>query len=401
MWLIFKKEVLELTRDRKTLFFMVALPILVFPLLIGGAVYFMQEAFSEAQTKELNFALVSPVENTELARQLEEMPSLKKVNFDGKSDSEDALKAFVKSGKADFLVAIPANYSEDILNSGQITVKVYLNDAQFNRVQDRIREVLDTLAAMYQRKAFMTLGVDEDTQEGLVKPFVLEKVNVADKRESQGAAFGGMIPYFLFILCLQGAMIPAGDIGAGEKERGTLETLLLSPISRTQIVLGKFFTLCFAGVVSALVTVLSIAIWSIVLSQGMAISMVGEFMAAIGIIDFLLVFLMLVPLVAIFAAVLLSLSIYARSYKEAQGYMTPLVFVVIFPVMIALMPGIELKGVYAWIPLTNVALAIKELIKGTMDYFQLLGIFSSSVLLAGLLIAFCVHWFNREKVLFR
>ncbi|GLR69658.1 ABC transporter permease [Agaribacter marinus] len=401
MWLVFKKEVLELTRDRKTLFFMVALPILVFPLLIGGVVYFMQNAYSEAATKALNFAIVANVENTEFAKQLADMPSLHLVEQSTSLASEDEMKKFVKAGNVDFLISIPDNYSEDIISSGQIVIKVYLNDAQFNRVQDRIWEVLDTLSAVYQRNAFMTLGVDEDTQEGLVKPFVVEKVNVADKRESQGAAIGGMIPYFLFILCLQGAMIPAADIGAGEKERGTLETLLLSPISRTQIVLGKFLTLCFAGVVSALVTVLSIAIWGVVLSQGMAISMVGDFMAAIGIIDFLLVFLMLVPLVAIFAAVLLSLSIYARSYKEAQGYMTPLVFIVIVPVMIALMPGIELKGIYAWIPLTNVALAIKELIKGTMDYFQLLGIFGSSVLLAGLLIAFCVNWFNREKVLFR
>jgi sodium transport system permease protein len=133
----------------------------------------------------------------------------------------------------------------------------------------------------------------------------------------------------------------------------------------------------------------------------MAIKLVSDFMASIGLIDFLLVFLMLVPIVAMFAAVLLALSIYARSYKEAQGYMTPLVFVVIIPVLLAVIPGIELKGIWAWVPLTNVALAIKELIKGTMDYVQLFAIFGSSVIIAGGLIAFCVYWFNKEKVLFR
>jgi sodium transport system permease protein len=110
---------------------------------------------------------------------------------------------------------------------------------------------------------------------------------------------------------------------------------------------------------------------------------------------------MLVPVVAIFAAMLLSISIYARSFKEAQSYMGPLVIVVIIPAMLALLPGVELKGGWAWAPLVNVALAMKELVKGTMDYYQLIAIFGSTVIIAGALIAFCIYWFKQEKVLFR
>jgi sodium transport system permease protein len=75
--------------------------------------------------------------------------------------------------------------------------------------------------------------------------------------------------------------------------------------------------------------------------------------------------------------------------------------VMFLPVIVTLIPGVELKGMWAWIPLANVALAIKELVKGTMDYMQLIGIFGSSVILAGGLLAFCVYWFKQEKVLFR
>jgi sodium transport system permease protein len=128
---------------------------------------------------------------------------------------------------------------------------------------------------------------------------------------------------------------------------------------------------------------------------------VVEFISTIDWLDFILVFLMLIPVVATFSSLLLALSIYARSFKEAQGYMSPLMIMVFLPVIVTLIPGIELKGVWAWIPLTNVALAIKELVKGTMDYVQLFGIFASSVLLAGALLAFCVYWFKQEKVLFR
>lgn len=401
MWLVFKKELLELVRDRKTLFFMVALPIAVFPLLFGGVFYFMSQAVSDAQTKTLNYAIVGQEFGFELVEKLNEVESLSLTSLDIDTSSEDEKKAAITNGDVDFLIEIPSNFGSDLIATGQIVIKVYLNDAQFNSVQSRLSDIVEELESRYQRLAFESLGLSEAQQEGLLEPMVIEKVNIADERESIGAQIGGMIPYFLFILCLQGAMLPAADIGAGEKERGTLETLLLSPISRQSIVLGKFLTIAFAGAVSALVTVLSMAIWGIVLSQGMAIAAVSDFMTAIGFLDFFLVFLMLVPIVAMFAAILLALSIYARSYKEAQGYMTPLVFVVIIPVLVAIIPGIELKGVWAWVPLTNVALAIKELIKGTMDYVQLFAIFGSSVILAGALIAFCVYWFNQEKVLFR
>jgi len=216
-----------------------------------------------------------------------------------------------------------------------------------------------------------------------------------------GERIGGLLPYFIFILCLQGAMAPASDLGAGEKERGTLETLLISPMDRYKLVLGKFLTICCAGLITALITVSSMALWGIILSQGMAVEFVVEVMAMVGILDFVLIFLMLIPVVAIFAAVLLSLSIYARSFKEAQSYMGSLIMVVIFPVIIAMMPGVELKGGWIWVPLTNVALAMKELFKGTMDYFAFFGIFTSTAIIAGALIAFCVYWFNKEKVLFR
>ncbi|WP_395342342.1 ABC transporter permease [Ningiella sp. W23] len=401
MWLIYKKEITELLRDRKAVFFMVALPLVIFPLIFGIMFYFTSQAVTEAQTKTLTYAIVGKSFAPDLVSEFESIENLDLKTLDLASPDEDSLKAEVKNGNFDFIISIPDNYSEDLFRAGQIVFTIYLNDAELNTVQMRLSEIIDEFASRYQRTAFESLGVDEQAQLSLIEPMVIEKVNVADKRESIGALIGGFIPYVLFLICLQGAMMPAADIGAGEKERGTLETLLLSPVSRKDIVIGKFFTISTAGVVTALVTVLSAAVWALIVGQGMAVQAITEFMAAFDIIDILLVFLMLVPIVSIFAALLLSLSIYARSFKEAQGYMGPLMLIAIVPVAIALAPGIELKGVWAWIPLTNVALAIKELVKGTMDYMQLFAIFGSSAIIAALAMAFCVYWFNQEKVLFR
>lgn len=397
MWKVMLKEIKELLRDRKTLFFMVALPILVFPLLIGVVMFFAGQAVDKAESKVLDFAVVGGQYAPELVEELSTSDLFNRVDITDQAD----VAAFVKAEQADFVLVIPENFSDDALQSGQIEMTLYLNDAGLNMVRRRLDEIVDVYAELSQQKAFASLELNEAQQQALIDPIIIKKVDVADKRENWGEKIGGMIPYFIFMLCLQGAMIPATDLGAGEKERGTLETLLISPIERHKLVLGKFLTIALAGATSALITVSSMAVWGLVISQGMAIKMVSEFMSAINAIDFVLMFLMLVPVVAIFSAVLLSLSIYARSFKEAQGYMTPLVFAVIVPVMLAMLPGVELKGGWAWVPLTNVALAIKELIKGTMDYFQLFAIFSSTAVIAGALLYFCVFWFNKEKVLFR
>lgn len=401
MWLVFRKEIKELLRDCKTLFFMIALPLLLFPLIFGGVAYFSGKAIEKAQTKTLNYAIIGAENAPILSAKIAEVDDLSQVNTDLQSGNETGIKALITSETVDFVLVIPATFSDDILSVGQNTLTLYLNDAGLNMVQRRLNKIIDNIAESNRDQAFITLGISEEIQKGLLEPILVDKVSTADKRENIGEKIGGLIPYIIFILCLQGAMLPATDIGAGEKERGTLETLLISPIPRNQLVMGKFFTIAFAGVTSAMVTVGSLFVWGVVLSQGMAIELITEFMGAISAVDFLLMFAMLVPIVAIFAAVLLSMSIYAKSFKEAQGYMTPLVFIVIIPIILAMLPGIKLEGIYAWVPLMNVALAIKELIKGTMDYMALIPIFLSTTAIAGLLIAFCIYWFNREKVLFR
>ncbi|MDT0628396.1 ABC transporter permease [Alteromonas sp. W364] len=401
MWLVFQKEIKELLRDRKTLFFMIALPILLFPLIIGGAIYVGSKVVEGAKTEERSFAIIGGEYSSEFTQKLNDVEQFKLVELPADIDTKEEITAYVKADNVDFVIEIPENYSRDVLTNGKIVLTLYRNQAGLAVVESVLNKIVDEFSEEYQNVAFENLTLNEEQQKSLLEPIKIEQVNVADERETQGENIGGLIPYFIFMLCLQGAMLPASDLGAGEKERGTLETLLITPIERNKIVLGKFFTIAFAGVTSALVTVLSIAIWTTVLSQGAANEVVMKFMSSIGAIDFILVFLMLVPVVAIFAAVLLTLSIYARSFKEAQGYMTPLVFVVIIPVIFAMLPGVELKGIWAWVPLTNVALAIKELIKGTMDYVQLFAIFGSTAIIAGGLLAFCIHWFKQEKVLFR
>ena len=398
MWLIFKKEFKELIRDRKTIMFMVVLPVLLFPLMIGVTVFFTSSAIKKAESEVLQYAMVGDAYAPHIAQAfIDDTEHFELIDIGDNTD----YAALIKNETLDFVLVIPEGFTGDILASGQQKLSLYLNDAGLNKVMSRVSDITDKFASEYQSTAFATLGLNTEQQEALIEPLVIEKENIADEREVWGERIGGLLPYFIFFLCLQGAMAPAADLGAGEKERGTLETLLISPMERYKLVLGKFLTISAAGLITALITVTSMATWGIVISQGMAIEFVAEIMALVGILDFVLIFFMLVPIVAIFASALLTLSIYARSFKEAQSYMGAMVMVIIFPVLIAMMPGVELKGGWVWVPLTNVALAMKELFKGTMDYFALFGIFTSTAAIADVLITFCVYWFNKEKVLFR
>ena len=397
MWLVFTKEIKELLRDRRALFFMIALPLLLFPLIFGVIGYFSAKAVTDAETKSLNYAVVGSQYAPDLARKIEMTEGFDVVELPDTTNFKDQITA----GAVDFVLVVPDNFIQTDSLSEQVKLELHLNDAALNSVFKRVNEIVEAMSDERQNTAFSLMNVNDGRKAALLEPIVLEKVDTADKRESLGERIGAMVPYLVFILCFQGAMFPASDLGAGEKERGTLETLLISPIERNQIILGKFFTIGIAGITTALITVSSMAIWGVIISQGMAIKVLTEFMSQIGSLDFVLMFLMLIPVVAIFAAVLLTLSIYARSVKEAQSYMGSLTFAVILPVVLAALPGIDLKGGWAWVPLTNVALAIKELIKGTMDYLALFAIFGSTVVIAGALLAFCVYWSKQEKVLFR
>ena len=114
-----------------------------------------------------------------------------------------------------------------------------------------------------------------------------------------------------------------------------------------------------------------------------------------------MIFSLLLPVTAFFAAVILGLSIYARSFKEAQSIITPLNIAIIFPAIIGTLPGIELNAKTALVPILNVSLATKDMLAGTVNPLYLTEVYASLFLLAGMSIFWCVKWFNREETLFR
>jgi len=400
MFHVFIKELVELLRDKKTLFFIIALPLIIFPVLFGlmGAV--VANVAIDEKKKVLNYAIVNGNEAPKFAEDLLYHRDFKKHDIELSGEAE--IKAAIKNGEVDVVIEVSKEHLSVVNNNEQDQWKVYFNNSsQINSVRQKVNAVFDKYLASIRADKLANYGLDEQSYKVLKSPVKLKTVDTADERENFGEQVGGLLPYLLIVLCLTGAMYPAIDIGAGEKERGTLETLLLTPVSRLSIVLGKYLTIMTTGIVTALITVLSLVFWSFIIGEIAGIEVVKKVMSTVSGLDLALILLMLIPVSSIFAALLLAISIYARSFKEAQNYMGPVSMLGFFPVIVAMLPGVQLNWTWSLVPISNVALAIKEILKGTIDYVMLVSILGSTTVFAVISIVFCVHWFNKETVLFR
>ncbi len=195
-------------------------------------------------------------------------------------------------------------------------------------------------------------------------------------------------------------MYPGIDLGAGEKERGTLETLLSTPTKRIHIILGKLLVVMIAAIITAFIAMLGVFIAIRLLPE-----ITNDFLPVIKqMFSFKMIFMILtlvIPISAFFSALILSLSIYAKSFKEAQSMITPFNIAIIFPALLGTLPGIELNYKTALIPIMNVSLATKEVLAGTINPVLLAEVYLSLFIFASISILFCVKWFQREETLFR
>lgn len=397
MWTIYLKELLELTRDRKTLIFTILIPIFAMPLIFGGFAYVSSNMFKNAKSAELRYALFGQQHAPGLSARFGQQTNLRLVPLTDESEIRQA----IADERIKFAVVIPPQFDAALQQQRQASITLHYNSASTVDVtQQRVREVIDGYNTSLRQQALSALNLNAGQLAFALAPVLLEKKSTADQREQMGAIIGGMLPYLLLMVCLTAAMYPAIDMGAGEKERGTLETLLLAPVPRGAIVLAKFLVLFTVGMTSAVLMVGSMA----ALLLGFGNSLEGNLavmVRSITLPDLAMVTLMLVPTAAIFASLLLSISIYAKSYKEAAGMITPLMLLTILPIVVAMLPGVELNWLWAMVPLTNVSLAMKELVKGTMDYSMFGVILASTTVIAGALLLLCRWWFKREAVLFR
>jgi sodium transport system permease protein len=396
--IVYRKELTEALRDRRTLISTIIVPLLLFPVLSVGFGALAVALVGKAKEETPKVMILGGQDSPTVLAGIKKLEKIEVV------PTTDNWKEQIVNKEIRASVEIPSGFQSDIAaqKSATVTIYNYKSELKSEFATDKIDKYLKDYrdGIVKDRLAAKNLDV------AVLKPFEVKQENVAPPEKVSGAAIGGIIGYMVILLCMTGGMVPAMDLTAGEKERGTMETILSSPISRMQLVLGKFLLVLTAALATAALAVLSMGISFNVLGQytskpGAAQSEASELVLHLGLKTVLSVFLMALPVAVLFSAALMTIALFAKTYKEAQSYISPMTFIVIIPAVAAMLPGVELTSKLALVPILGTSLLCKELVAGTYHWNLIALIFASNCVYAAVALFLAIKMFRRESVLFR
>ncbi|MFZ0641486.1 MAG: ABC transporter permease [Candidatus Acidiferrales bacterium] len=389
-WIVYRKELRDMLRDKRTIRSMIIIPMIAFPLLFWGIGHIMNSVMGEAANETAPIMVQGGNDSPKVMGALSKVSGIRVLPYqnDAKQEVSD------KTIRA--LVQIPDGFDAATTGSTpkEVSIGYYENDVKSEMARDKLQKFFDDYRDNVARAALAARGLPP----GILEPFKVHADNIAPPAKVSAAVFGGWIPYLIIIFSFTGAMYPAMDLTAGEKERGTMETILSSPVSRTDLVLGKFLMVLTASVVTA---VLSLASVLFAVRNMVSGAQQHSMNLSISASSILAVAVMLLPLTVLFASMLLAVALLAKSYREAQTYVSPLVFVAVAPAVIGALPGVELNWKTALVPILNTSLVSKEVIGGTYHWATMLMVFGMTSVYAAISLGAAIYMFNREDVLFR
>ena len=403
---VYLKELKDSLRDRRTLISMIVVPTLIMPIIMFGVGTIMSKIVKQAQAETVSVMVLGGADSPGVVASLTADKKFRVV-----PESAD-YKQLISDKKVRAAVEIPAGFEAALKAGDTQTVSLYYYEGEL-KSGFGVKALQDFFTTLREKTVEARL-TERGLPAALIKPFVVKRQNVAPPEKVGGNAIGGFIPYLIIILCFTGAMYPAMDLTAGEKERGTMETLLCSPVRRINLVLGKFLMVLTASLTTVLLSLLSMGVSAAIgvayfatspTAQGATSAAVaqsaGGTIPLIDPVGLLGVGALVLPVAVFFAALLLAISLFAKSYKEAQSYVSPLIIVVIMPAVIGMLPGVELNAKLALVPILNLSLVCKEMLSGVWHWNYIALIFGSSCLYAAIALGFAVKMFNREDVMFR
>ena len=390
---IFKKELIDVLRDRRTLMFMVVIPILITPLLIIGSIKFQEYQNKKSEEKILKIAYINESEDSLTKELLSDQKGVKIIE----GVPIDSIESYIKSDSLQGGLYLGKGFLKKIKTNSSGDVKIYYKSSDLmSKSKKRIQAALDIYKEKIIAERLTQLNVDGQ----ILEPINITNIDMATAKETLGKAVGGFIPYVLVMFIFLGAMYPAIDLGAGEKERGSLETLLSSPATKFEITMGKLLVVSLTGIVSGLVSVLGISS-SLFFIDKIPVQIQETILELINPFMIFSIIILMIPIAIFFASMLLSISFYARSFKEAQSLMGPLNMVIIVPLFLSLGPGMEMDHATALMPLINVGLLTKEILAGSVELIYFIETLFSLLFCAAIGIWFSVFWFKKENTIFR
>ncbi|RJP37678.1 MAG: CPBP family intramembrane metalloprotease [Phycisphaerales bacterium] len=406
---VYVKELVDILRDRRTLIAMIVVPIVLYPLLMIGSLQAIAIQGEHLKSQQVLVGVLNDEAVADLARLVTEdaqyvaalAPEMKD---DEGGDVEPGLGESLRARKYASVEDLRAAVQDRSIQLGLVFDGPVSTDPHVsNRIQPYYDKEDPPSVYAYMRFKAMIERANERIRRlrleernlppTLTRPFVLAPTDLS----SPPSVLGQILPLVLVLMTITGAIYPAIDLTAGERERGTLETLMVCPVPIIDLISGKFLVVTTIAILGAALNLASVCVT--VYFGGLNAVVAGGGGLPVG--QLLLILLCLIPFAVLMSAIMLAVCSYARTFKEAQNYVTPVILAVLIPGGIAAMPATRLEGTMLVVPVGNMVLLARELLLGAhVSWVALATVLLSTTIYAAAAVAVAAKVFGKESVVF-
>ena len=396
LWqVIFRKEFFEVLRDQRTRFNTIISPLLLTPLVLFVIGAIVRNQIKQAEKETVPVAFVGVKESATLSDVLKIAPADNlKVTYVA---TDTAAEKLIQDKTVRAALVFPADSQAALDESRRLKVTVLSDQGRQTSAEaaTRLKALLDNRSSR-----LVALRLQENAlPQQLATPFDSVEKNVKGGASPGTALVSSFLPYVLAIYAIIGGAYLANDTVAGEKERGTLETLLVSPASRRELVTGKFMAVAAIAMLGGVCSVLGfiwpfyapIPAFSWIAKSGLTLTATG--IAAM--------FLVEIPLAVMGSGILLTVSTFARNQREAQSYLAPVMLIATMGAMMSLVLKSEAPLFWAAVPITNAALVLKQALEGVWNPTFVIIAFVTTLVYAAAAVLFAAHSFQKESILLK
>jgi sodium transport system permease protein len=387
IYAVVSKELRETIRDKRSLLSMLVLPVFIFPIAFLGLILLGERGLDFSADREFTFGVTNITSAPELVKFLAREDDIRVFELSN-------FHMAIRRGLIDVGLVVPPGFSDDIKLGNSTSISIMFDNSKAPSVEAYERAA--ELIAGYEETVIGERLIRLNLSPSVASPFETTSIDITLPREREGVSARLVLPYVIILLALMGAMYPAVDMTAGEKERRTIESLLASNAKREEIALGKWLAVSASSLVTSIISVVSLSttfyLANVLSESGRQVGLVLDWF------NMILAILMLVPLILAISSGLLCVCLFAKSYKEAHTYVTPALLLIILPAAVAIVPGTSLTLGATLTPVVNVSLAMKETLMGRYDFVRLGVVFLAMSFYAVIVTFLAVRLFRREDL---
>lgn len=383
---VFLKELRETLRDRRSLFVMFGVPLVLYPLLILATAGMAAGRVTRMERQDSPVAVVNGEAAPHLLERLQRPGSGVKVTPSTEPDGD------LKAGKLQAVLVVPPEFERKALAAGDAALKIELDRSR--EASGAAREKLGRVIQEYQRWIVAQRLRERGVPEALARPLKTETEDVSTGDRRFGAVLATILPMMLLITGALGALYPAINAATAEREHGTLETLLVTPAGKMELLLGKVAIVLLCGLIASGLNLISmtLAMWRL-----MSAAAQDTQIAAISPAPLALAYLASVPAIVFLSAAILVAALHARNFREAMSYANNVFFLSMVPTFVTLADPKTSAGLLVT-PLVNTTLVIRDVFNGRATPGEFALAFVSSLLYGGLMLSLAARLFTSEDL---